>query len=136
MMNSELITRLKVPPKPEAIFDGEISRRSGIRAPRPTAIPESPAQRTTQQTSWRAISHGAIPSIVSLKSTSRQQGTIPPTKEKRNFDHTIWSRFTGRRPRIQNRRPSRLIIGNTNRVVNVERISPTTARFRNPIIAA
>jgi hypothetical protein len=51
MMNRELSTRQRVPPKPAAIFAGEDSLRSGIRAPSPTAIPESPMQSTTQQTS-------------------------------------------------------------------------------------
>ena len=111
MMNSELITRLRVPPNPEEIFDGDDSRRSGILAPSPTAMPDSPMQSIRQQSSCWAISRHGRPSIESLSSTSRQQGSRPPTNENRNFDQTIWSRCTGSRPRIQNRRPSRLIIG-------------------------
>ena len=48
-INNALKTRLTVPPKPAAIFAGEDSRKSGIHAPIPTAIPERPPHRAIQQ---------------------------------------------------------------------------------------
>ena len=69
----------------------------------------------------------------SLRKTSVVQGIREPRPAKRNFDHRIASRRMGNRPRIHRRRPSKLTIGKMNRVVNVERMSPTTARFKKPI---
>ena len=45
IMNMALRTRLRVPPNPAAIFAGDDSRKLGMLAPIPTAIPERPAHR-------------------------------------------------------------------------------------------
>ena len=68
-------------------------------------------------------------SILSLKRTSPEQGTSKPTTAKRNLLQRIVSRRSGRSPRNQNRRPSRLIIGKMKRVVNVDMSRPTTETF-------
>ena len=47
MMYSALSTRFSVPPKPAAIFDGDVSRKFGIIAPKPTAIDASPRHNST-----------------------------------------------------------------------------------------
>ena len=66
----------------------------------------------------------------SLNRISRLDGTIDHPTANTNLLQRSVERRSGSRPRNQKRRPSRLIIGNTNRVVNVERSSPTTETFR------
>ena len=73
---------------------------------------------------------GVTRSIRSLKPTSRAQGIIDPSAPNKNFVHRILERSTGNSPKIQKRRPSRLIMGKINRLVKVDRISPTAARFK------
>ena len=77
---------------------------------------------------------GEIRSIASLNRISRQQGIAEPAAANKNLPHKIELRPTGNMLRIQNRRPSRLSMGKMNRVVNVDKISPTTARFRKLIM--
>jgi hypothetical protein len=48
-----------------------------------------------------------------------------------NLPQRIASRRRGSRPRIQRFRPSRDMRGKMNRLVNVERMSAVTARFKN-----
>src|SRR6185312_34416 len=128
------MTRFSVPPKPAAIREGESSRKFGILAPRPTAIPDRPEQRTQQASTWTATTSGETRNMKSLKRIKSVLGTTEPTAANKNLPHKMVSRLTGSSPKIQKRRPSRLIIGKMNRVVNVDRISPTTARLRKLII--
>ena len=88
-MNIALRTRLNVPPNPAAILAGEDSRKFGMLAPIPTAIPERPPQRARQHIRWTKIALQGNPSMESLRRISPRHGIRPPTNEKRNFDHTI-----------------------------------------------
>ncbi len=70
---------------------------------------------------------------MSLSKTRRQHGIPVINVAKRNLLQRISRRSIGAVPRIQKRWPSMLIRGNTKRVVNVDKISPTTPRFMNPM---
>ncbi len=97
-------------------------------------MPDRPRHSSRQVNWWIASTRGEICSIKSLSRISRQQGIAEPAAANRNLPHKIESRRTGSIPRIQNRRPSRLSIGKMKRVVNVDRIKPTTARFKKLIM--
>ena len=51
MMNSELITRLSVPPKPEEIFDGDTLAQVGHPGPEADGDAREPHAQHTQQIS-------------------------------------------------------------------------------------
>src|SRR5215470_11553736 len=101
MIYSALNTKLSVPPKPAAIFDGDVSRKFGIVAPRPTAIDASPRHSRTQVNWCTPIINSGTRSIRSLKKISAAQGTHEPTDAKKNLLHKIVSLRIGSRPRIQ-----------------------------------
>ena len=73
---------------------------------------------------------GCVRSIKSLRRTNIAHGTIDPPAEKRNLPMRTVSRRMVSRPSSHIRFTSRLTMGNTNRVVKVDRIRPTTARFK------
>ncbi len=87
-------------------------------------------QSTATIAACSPIMSGLMPSIRSLNETSSSVGKSAIPTEKTNLPQRICSRRSGNRPSTQKLRPSSESRGKMNRLVNVERISAVTERFR------
>src|SRR5262249_54866517 len=124
------VTRFNVPPKPTAILDGSFSRKFGMHAPSPTLSPLNPEAIIVIVHTCSNIAYHGTRRSRPLKTMSDSAMHQPPRDEKANSPQRRRSRGKGSRPRIQNFRPSRLIIGKMNRPVYEQSNRPMATRFK------
>lgn len=124
-----------MPPNPDTIFAGFVSRSFGNIVPREIAIEFSPTQMRII-----AMEYSIVSSILIFKRALERNiriAVMDPVMQQdvTSFWIKICSIGIGHMDNIHNLFPSRLNCGKTNLVVNVERAREQTPRLSNEIIS-
>ena len=95
-----LSTRFSVPPNPAAIREGESSRRLGIFAPSPTAIPESPSteDQAGQLMAEHAPGGSTLEHDVAQQDQQARRDDRPPRRQTRTCSTGAWRGGSGAAP--------------------------------------
>ena len=122
-----------MPPNPDTIFAGLVSRSFGNIVPREIAIELSPTHMRIIAMEYSMVSSELIFKRVLEMNISIAVMAPVMQQDVTNFCIKIFSMGIGHMDNIHNLFPSKLNWGKTNLVVNVERAREHTPRFSNEI---